>query len=82
MLSSFLCCHLELSCGTGQSYIYYLKYLSIYSCCASNCILLLLLLCITQQHQAQLQQQQEKLNIKVFGKWYQKTYSEANNFYC
>ena len=50
MLSSFLCCHLELSCCTGQSYIYYLFiylfiYLPISSCCASDCILLLLLLC-------------------------------------
>ena len=57
MLSSFLCCHLELSYWTGQSYIYYFRiYLSIYSCCcAFDCILLLLflllLLCITQQKQ-------------------------------
>ena len=44
MLSSFICCHLELSCWTGQSYIYFFsKFLSIYSsCCAFDCILLLL----------------------------------------
>ena len=44
MLSSFMCCHLELSCWTGQSYIYFFsKFLSIYSsCCAFDCILLLL----------------------------------------
>ena len=28
------------------------------------------------------QQQQEKINIKVFGKSYEKTYCEGNNFYC
>ena len=63
---SFTCCHLVLSCWTGQSYIYYFRtFLSIYSCCAFDCILLL---CITEQQQAQLQQQQEKINIKVFVK--------------
>ena len=44
MLSSFICCHLELTCWTGQSYIYFFsKFLSIYSCCcAFDCILLFL----------------------------------------
>ena len=44
MLSSFMCCHLELTCWTGQSYIYFFsKFLSIYSCCcAFDCILLFL----------------------------------------
>ena len=44
MLSSFMCCYLELTCWTGQSYIYFCsKFLSIYSCCcAFDCILLFL----------------------------------------
>ena len=44
MLSSFMCCHLELTCWIGQSYIYFFsKFLSIYSCCyAFDCILFFL----------------------------------------
>ena len=50
LLYSFICCHLVLSCWTGQSYIYYFRtFLSIYSCCCAFDCILLLLLCITEQ---------------------------------
>ena len=73
IIYSFTCypafCIIIWSSAAGQvSHTFISKYLSMNSCCASDCILLLLL-CIRQQQQAQLQQQ-EKINIQVFGKCY------------
>ena len=80
VLSSFLCCHLELSCWTGQSYIYDLCiYLFIcqlavvvvlliaYCCCCCCCCASDCMLLLLLFLLCITQQQQEKVYIK--GLW-------------